>query len=410
MTRIVLWVIAVSVGLAPLSGSERAQTAHRTVVVNADANGRGTARTIQQGIDMVAPGGRVQVRPGTYAERLVVTKGVTIEAIGDGSGRAIVFPPGTPSSAIEIMTSQPVTLRDLTVHVPGLNGILGIGNVDLTVEGTTVIAINPPLLASSNLIMVSNDAVDDSRARLIVRESFLDGAITSPPVTQSFGLRPQGNIDALLERNVIRRVGGACIFVVTRADLGGETNVDIVDNDLDECHPTGRVASILVGPIAANLPSPTRPLTAIGVVNIISNTIRNSTAYCLDSAIAYEVYSGRIERNRILDVVLPCATPTGRNMPAAIWIGRLTPAFPFPPATPTVRFNDIQGNAHAGLRIAPNQSIPIDASCNYWGSASGPSGIGRGAGDAVVVQPGGATPVFVPFAPASIASTASTGC
>ena len=142
MTRIVLWVIAVSVGLAPLSGSERAQTAHRTV--------------------------------------------------------------------IEIMTSQPVTLRDLTVHVPGLNGILGIGNVDLTVEGTTVIAINPPLLASSNLIMVSNDAVDDSRARMIVRESFLDGAITSPPVTQSFGLRPQGNIDALLERNVIRRVGGAC--------------------------------------------------------------------------------------------------------------------------------------------------------------------------------------------------------
>ena len=213
-----------------------------------------------------------------------------------------------------------------------------------------------------------------------------------------------------LEGNVIRRVGGACIFVVTRADLGGETNVDILDNDLDECHPTGRVASILVGPLAMNLPSPTRPLTATGTVNIIGNTIRNSSGACLNSAIAYEVYTGRIERNRIVDVVKPCATPSPRNLPSAIWIGRLTPVFPFPPVNPTVRFNDITGNAYAGLRVAPNQTIAIDASCNYWGSQWGPSGIGGGDGDAILVEPGGATPVFTPFATAPIARRRVAAC
>jgi hypothetical protein len=310
MIRVAFLVLAVCVCTAPVSGNMAAQSDRATVVVNPIAHGHWTARTIQEGIDMVAPGGKVLVRPGTYLERLAITKRVTIESIGKGSGPAIISPIGTQSSVIEIATPDPVTLRNLTVHVPGLNGILAVGQVDVTVEGASVFAVKPPLGVASNLIFVSNDALDGSRARMVVRDSFLDGAITSPAATQSFGLRPQGNVNALLERNVIRRFGGACIFVVTRADLGGETNVDILDNDLDECHPLGRVASILVGPVATNLPSPTRPLTATGVVNIIGNTIRNSTHNCLASAIAYEVYTGRIH------AFCDCAhcTNSGRGM------------------------------------------------------------------------------------------------
>ena len=417
-TKRVLWV-ALSVatifaGLTGLGDRVRAQSpteaGHHTVVVNPNANGNGTARTIQQGIDMVAPGGKVLVRPGTYPESLVVTKGLTLESIGQGAGPVIIAPSGAPVSAIEITTTEPVTLRDLTVHVPGLNGIRGDGEVDLTVEGSVIVAVNPPTTAASRLITVSNDGLDGSRSRMVVRDSFLDGAIPNPPFTQSFALQAQGNVDAVLERNVIRRVGGACIFIVTRTDLGGELNADILDNDLDECHPFGRVASIIIGPFAVILPSATHPVTATGVVNIIGNTIRNSSHACLTSAISYEVYGGLIERNRILDVVQSCATPTGRNRPGAIWIGRLTAGFPFPPVTPSVRFNDIQGNAYAGLRIAPNQTIPIDASCNYWGSQWGPSGIGPGDGDAILVEPGGASPLFTPFATAPIAGTTSTGC
>ena len=381
------------------------------VLVNPRAGGGGTARTIQEGLDMAESGGKVLVLPETYAETLTVTKGVTIEAIGGRSGDVVIAPPGVPASTIEIATNEPVILRGLTVHAPGPNGIRGAGPVNLTVESSTIVAVNPPV-GPSALVLVVHDAADGLRARMVVRDSFVDGGIlnvTPPPPVQSFGLRAQGDVDAVLENNVIRRMGGACIFTVTRADLAGELNADILNNDLDECHPIGRVASIIVGNAAANPPSATRPIRATGVVNIIGNTFRNSAQHCLSSAIAYEVYTGRIEHNRIIDLVQPCAAPSGRNLPGAIWIGRIS-AFPFPAVTPTVRYNDIIGNAQAGLRIASNQTISIDASCNYWGSEWGPSGIGAGDGDAIVVQPGGAAPLFTPFATASIATASQPGC
>ena len=93
---------------------------------------------------MVAPGGWVFVFPATYAEVLNVTKGVTVDGIGGNIWPVIVAPPGTPASVIEIATTDPVTLRGLTVHVPGPNGIRGVGGVDLTVERSTVLAVNPP--------------------------------------------------------------------------------------------------------------------------------------------------------------------------------------------------------------------------------------------------------------------------
>src|SRR3989442_4420131 len=70
------------------------------VLVNPDMKGNGTATTIQEGIDMVAEGGKVMVVPGTYAEALVINKGLTLEAVGGGSGPVLVAPPRTPNNPI----------------------------------------------------------------------------------------------------------------------------------------------------------------------------------------------------------------------------------------------------------------------------------------------------------------------
>jgi hypothetical protein len=427
-TRYLAWLCTltlVACGDPPRDPTDIAPSLHRdgggreTVVV--DANGRGTAKTIQEGIAMAPAGGRVLVLPGTYSEALVIDKGLTLEGIGgdddgDDHGRrsdresraTIIAPPGTPTSAIQVATSAPVTIRGLTVHSTGTNGIRGDGVVDVTVERVKVLAANPPL-GGSILVAVINNAPTTGRARVAVRGAFLDGTVPpanspTPAFPQVFGIRVQGDVDALLEGNVIRRTGGACIHLLMRSDFGGETNANIINNDLDECNPLGRVGSLFVG--AQTIP--TGPVTATGVVNIVGNTIRNTFASCLaTTAIGQSFAAGRIERNRILSVVLLCATPTATRNPSAIWIGSLTPGVP--PVSPVVRFNDIEGNAHAGLRVAPNITTPIDASCNYWGSASGPSGAGPGTGDAIVVETGGATPAFAPFASGPVAQRGRHG-
>ena len=371
-------------------------------------------KTIQEAIDLAVRGATVSVLPGTYAERLTIKRGLTLQAVGGRSGAVIVAPSGTPDTAIEIATTDPVIIRGITVHALGKHAIRAVGAVDLTVEASTVLAVNPPL-GLNPLILVSNDiGATGARARVAIRRSVIDGAVSRLPQgvqrPQNHAVQLAGDLDGVLDNNMVRRFGAICIVVDTRADFGGHTNVEILNNDIDECHPVGRVAAIKVGSLPVGVLSPREPTTATGTVNIIGNIIRNSSDDCVNSAIAYNVFAGRIERNRIVDFVKPCASQNPRNMPGAIWLGLRLTGLTLPPVMPTVRFNDIHGNAQAGLRVGPDQTVAANVSCNYWGSTKGPSGIGRGAGDAIVVEPGAPNPVFTPFATAPIAQTTKTSC
>jgi serine/threonine protein kinase len=403
-------IIAAAAVVAPMlrrdeSGADVSQKVTPPVLLNPQAGGgqgSATTATIQEAIDRVAPGGTVQMLPGTYSEALRIKKGLTLEASGERTGPVIIAPQGTPESAIVVETTEPVTLRGLTVHVPGVYGVRGVGSVNLTIQRATILAVNPPT-GTSRLLEVSNDAKGTGgRAKILVRDSSFDGTIAK---LARFEGRPRstavalsGDIDGVVERNIIRRTGGICLTIGTGPTLAAKTNVDVLNNDIDECHPVDRVAAILVGsPPIATL-SPDRPITASGTVNIIGNTIRNSSEDCLTSAIAYDVFGGRIERNRIVKFVQPCAQWTSRNRVGAISIGLRVIGIQMPRVVPSVRFNDIHGNWRAGLHINDNQTIPVDASCNYWGSEKGPSGVGRGDGDAILAAPAAPPPVFLPFA------------
>jgi hypothetical protein len=375
--------------------------------------GAATTRTIQEAIDLAVRGATVSVLPGTYPEALVIRRGLTLEATGERSGPVVVAPPGAPGTTIEIATTEPVVIRGLTVHASGGTAIRAVGEVDLTVERTTVLAVDPPP-APKALIFVSNDTrTSGSRAKAAIRQSVIDGAVDARPRgvarPQNHAVQFVGDLDAVLDGNRIRRTGAICVVVDPREDLGGQTNVDILNNDIDECHPIGRVGAIKVGSPPVGVLTPRIPVTATGTVNVIGNTIRNTSRDCLNSAIAYDAFSGRIEGNRIVDFVQPCASANPRNLPAAIWLG-LRPAIQVPGVTPVVRYNDIRGNAHAGIRIAPNQRVPTDVSCNYWGSATGPSGIGPGDGDAIVVEGEAPAPRFQPFARSPVAGMSVPAC
>ena len=389
--------------------------ASHTIVVNPNANGNGVANTIQEGIDRAMAGGRVLLMPGVYDERIVIDKGLTLEAIGDGSGDVIieeVLPasaPGGGDAIVQVATSGTVVLRNMTLHHVGLRGINAFGATDLTVERVTFRGEFPfpaPIF-NNGVSSVNNAAQSGGRSRLVVRESSIH--------VDGIGVSIGGDVDAVIERNVVNGntpgVPGACVFVSPTGQgvtvpAGAQTNVDILNNELEQCgtNAAGRIANGIqvVGVTGA---------ATTGTVNIIGNTMRNTprvAGTCNTTGINYQFYSGRIEHNTITNVVQSCATDVAQARPAAIWVGSRTQLLP--PVQVTVRFNDIQGNVFAGLRIGNTQTVALDASCNWWGSASGPSGVGPGSGDAVVVEAGGAVPGFMPFAAAPIAGTGATGC
>jgi hypothetical protein len=376
--------------------------------------GTGTAATIQEAIEKVGVGGTVTVLPGTYAESLKITKGVTLQATGERSGAAILAPPDKPEIAIEILTSEPVIIRGFTIHVTGRWGIRASGAVDLTVERSTVVAGNPE--RATTLIQVANDGtVAGTRARALIRRNLLEGGVTKLPRgvarPNTYGVSLAGDTDALIEGNTVRQFGGICIQVGPGPRHDGHVKVDILENEIDECHSESRLSAIKVGVGSVLNISPKDVITATGTVNVVGNTIRNSSEDCISAAIVWDTFGGRIERNRIVNFLQPCALGTTRNAPAAIWLGLgLQGNLRIPAVAPTVRFNDIVGNARAGLGIGSNVAVQVDATCNFWGSESGPSGAGPGQGDSIYVREGGTMPLFLPFATAPIARSKATGC
>jgi hypothetical protein len=401
--------------LAP--GGEGAQP--RAIVVDRNAKGNGVASTIQEALDRAASGSQVLVKPGTYSEALVIRKGLTLRPIGGGAGSVIIAPSGAPDIAIQVATSEPVVLQDVTLLFSGMHGIRGDGAVDVTVERVNAQAVGSALLSvQQRVVSFFNDiTASDARAHVTLRENMLNGGIggtsSGPPSSafpQMFGITLQGDITATVERNTLRQMGGACIAVVTRNDLGGETNAEIVGNDLDECYPLQGAGSLIVQAAAGR----TGTVTATGTVDIVGNTIRNSFGSALPATAITQMYApGRIERNRILGVVQTGAKPIATRNPAAIWIGTLSTSAPAPSIAPVVRFNDIEGNAYAGLRVGPNIKSSLDAACNWWGSPDGPQVLtvtGSSVRDALVTEPGAATPSYRPFAKAPIAFSGATSC
>src|SRR2546427_7840317 len=71
------------------------------VLVNPHVQGHGTATTIQEGIDMGDPGGKVMVLPGTYEEAVVIDKGLTLEAVEGAKGPLIIAPLGGPANPVK---------------------------------------------------------------------------------------------------------------------------------------------------------------------------------------------------------------------------------------------------------------------------------------------------------------------
>lgn len=383
-----------------------------TVVVNPDATGNGVARTIQDGIDMVAESGTVLLKPATYNERVVINKGVTLAPIAFEDGPVIIAHSQATSApaaqaVILIDTPNPVLLRGFTVRHDNIRGVNVLRDANVLIERMTFegSATSAPIVGNGVSAHYGAGS-SGKRARVVVRDSRVS--------VGGVGISLGGDVDAVIERNWINQAPNRLpCLIASPVGQGGtmlstpgtRTDVDIIGNVFEDCgsQVTGRFNMMVInGTVGA---------ATTGTINIIGNTFRHTTATgCAVNGIWYAFYSGVIENNTMTGVTQSCAPPNGTNSQrGAIYVGHTAPGMRA--ANVAVRFNDLGDNEYAALRIGPNQSVPIDATCNWWGSSSGPSSVGAAEGtNAIVVQPGGAIPLFEPYATAPVAPTGAAPC
>jgi hypothetical protein len=244
------------------------------------------------------------------------------------------------------------------------------------------------------------------RARVVVRDSDIS--------VGGLGVSLGGDVDAVVEGNRFNQAPNRlpCV-VISPVGQGGtmltmpgtQTNALIVDNLFEDCgsQVAGRFNMMVInGTVGA---------ATTGTINIIGNTFRHTTSTgCAVNGIWFAFYSGVIEHNSLSGVTQSCAPPNGTgSQRGAIYVGHTAPGMR--PANVAVRFNDLGENEYASLRIGPNQTTPIDATCNWWGTSSGPPSVGpQESTNAIVVQPGGAFPLFEPYATAPIAASNQSSC
>jgi hypothetical protein len=217
---------------------------HRTVLVDPNGSREGTAKTIQAGIDMVAPGGRVRVAPGTYHEQVTVSKNdvvIVADDADDEPGGVVVDAHGHEFGFL-VRNARGVTIEGFRVaHAH---------EADIALDGATFTTIRENLttaaghdgiqLIASNDNLIEDNVVVDNLAsnacginvaagskRNVVRDNRL--------VNNEWGIQiagavaPDNTLDNVISENTALRNRGNGI-----RNVGGASGTIIEDNSVVE--------------------------------------------------------------------------------------------------------------------------------------------------------------------------------
>jgi len=320
--------------------------------------------TIQQAIDAAYPGDTINVAAGTYDGNLIVYKeGLTIQST-DGAPETIIDASKVDKSTyLESLTNPSTGYTWAEEYSPGLlrNGF-DIWSDDVTIDGFTIINAAWPD-AYNQGIGILLGTISTTYAGFVPSNidewGGLEGAV---PITVS-GVTVKNNIidgasDGIyiwasggntIEYNKIRNtkpLGGGGIQVYE----GGTDNIiryNTIENAVDAISICG-----------------TWPNNLLDVSNtqVIGNTITGSTI-----GIKFYNIAGA-------DVVAQENDLRGNDIGIKVEsVGDATVA--------SAQFNNLVGNT-MGVQNEAATGI-FDATCNWWGDASGPGPVGFGSGDAV---------------------------
>lgn len=359
-----------------------------------------------EAMELVAPGGRVLVRPGSYVTHgRTIDQPVTIRGIGGGEPVL----DGTGACWALDVSRVPEGL----VHVRGVRVVAGFcGGIAVSNEYDEVLVEEATFAGAGSGIAVNNGVV--AGRRVTVRRSDFVGDHASITADPDAGV-------VTVEDNVMSGRG-------TSISFAGGVSGRIADNLLTGCGPGGS-ACIAAGGFVF------RP-GAAGAVDVVGNTIEVELAGQLPSGMLIGDGDHRILDNVIRGIGRDPSAPTPEERfpltlagievvdgaTAEVSGNRVENAFiglQFGHPVTVHGLDNIVSDVDTGIQSFPDSEIEIhssditdyrmalaaggpasqqDLTCNWWGDASGPA------------NAGGDPAIYTPWATQPVAGTSTTTC
>lgn len=317
----------------------------------------GTTFWIQEGIDTVLAGGEVTAAPGTYNERLLINKALTLQSASGAASTIINGNDGDPY-VVQIQSSN-VTFDGFTVTNPEYTGGSDASGIVVT-ESPTI----------SNIRIMGNVVHDIG---IPTRSPVAYGTV-GINLGQCHNVEVDHNEIYNIKHGYVGDTWAQAISVWGNDVSTPAENINIHDNVIhDVASPNGKDSGI---GIQGN----------VSGITVRNNTIRDTGEYGVDT---WDIWGGEysptiIEGNDIsgasvagIKMLYPGANPITGNTLSQCGSGILITATG---SASSLQFNNLVNNTNYGIE---NQSgAMLDASWCYWGDPHGPSHDGISYGDA----------------------------
>jgi parallel beta-helix repeat protein len=369
--------------------------------------------TIQEGVDAAADGDEVRVEPGMYAESVTIMKSIKVKGKD-----ATILCPATPADAFVAESSKKYQ------YLVGIFGgaysettdtYSGPGTVSVEFEGFTLDANGFVPFKRWCTVLLRNANKDFGKAKTKVKKCELINIAMNG--RETFGILGYGTMDVEVRDNII--------YGFARGGIGMYSGVSKIEKNVVNgpglgIPKTWAPNGIQIGYGASGMvkdnevtgcgwPGDAWAGTGIMIVDTSDVKVEKNWVHDCEQAIAVvdfpeslygavwagfvsdiEVKNNIVENNTWgIEISNECSDikVEGNEVHNNTWDGidvYTYAATVTPPSLVVINKNSIVGNGGDGLWVGDYVSMTVDAEMNWWGDASGPSGIGPGTGDTVI--------------------------